>query len=135
MIMLKMTRDRHFFCYNTVMKPVLLLAAFILEMDAFAGFSTLPYIFEIDAFIKILLTLVLLIVLIAFWSTYMSPKASRKLGLVAHYFSKFVIYSVASITLLNLFGSTVGVTFIVAAAVDEALLCRHNAKKLVERHN
>lgn len=117
------------------MKPVLLLVAFILELTAFAGFSTLPYIFEIGAFMKILLTLLLLILLTAFWSTYMSPKASRKLELIAHYFSKFVIYSMASITLFNLLGTTVGTTFIITVFVDEALLYRYNAKKLVERQN
>ncbi len=101
---------------------MILLLAFILELIAFFAFAALAFVFELNTIIQIVMYILLLVLVIAFWSRFMSPRASKKLQGQKYYASKAVIYLIAAFVLFNTVNVTVAVLFIVIWLIDELLV-------------
>lgn len=105
---------------------ILLTLAFLLELVAFAAFSAVAFVFTANLPLRIISFVLLLALLILFWSIFMAPRAAKKLNIVPYYCVKLVIYAISTFVLFKMMGPGVGVAFILASLLDEALLHSHN---------
>lgn len=108
-----------------IMIHTFLAVAFILELIAFVFFSRAGEIFLAGKSLAIISFVFLFFIVIAFWGTYMAPRAARKLPRFWHCTAKAFIYGVAAISLGNLEGLGFASCFIFVAAVNELLLRKH----------
>jgi len=112
-------------------KSLFLALAFVLELIAFVSFGAIGYVFTMSLVLKIVIFIVLLILVITFWSVYMAPRAIKKLDTRTYYASKAAIYTVSAITIFGTHGVVLGTIFVALCLVDEAFLFRHNLEKPV----
>lgn len=101
---------------------ILLMLAFLLEIVAFGGFALVTELFLSDASKPNYAWFALLIVLVIFWSLFMSPKAIRRLPWRYYYPVKALIYAVAAVSIAWHLNIAIGLIFAVAALVTDALL-------------
>ena len=99
---------------------------FIFELVAFAAFASLGWLFPANQALHIMSFIILLGALITFWSIYMAPRALKKFSPVPYYGAKLIVYGLSAIVVYQLFNPTLGVLFMGATIIDEALLFRHN---------
>ncbi len=111
------------------MKFISLSAAFILELIAFVGFASAGFLLPVSNVFHIISFVVLLSILIVFWSLYMAPHASQKFSVVPYYVAKLLIYAIAAFMLLESKGAAICIIFILVFLTDELLLFKHNAAK------
>lgn len=104
------------------MQFIALAIAFILELIAFASFAALGWLAPADKIVRGVLVIVLLGVVITFWSLYMAPQASMKLNDGLYYLAKATIYLIAAIALYALGQQTWAGIFVAAVIIDEAIL-------------
>lgn len=116
--------------YNLAMKLVSLGLAFLLELVAFIFFSAIPFTFDIERYIQIAFTGIIFVVIILFWSRFMSPKANEKFGVTGYYLSKFFIYAASAYSIFELAHVSIFWVFVAAVLLDELLLLRHNMNSL-----
>src|SRR4051812_36168080 len=116
---------------------LLMLIAFLLELIAFFAFAGLALILGLNPIIQIVVYVLILSLLIAFWSRFMSPRAPNKLTVRKYYVSKAVIYFIAAFALFNIINPTVSLIFIVVWLTDETLIytLRSNEKQKVPVDN
>ena len=98
--------------------------AFIIELIAFIGFASASLLLPLQPVFQIIIGVILFIALITFWGIFMSPRASKKFGKKHYYLAKVVIYTIASVTIVNFWGMGFGLLFIATALVDEIVLLR-----------
>jgi hypothetical protein len=108
------------------MKATALAIAFLLELVAFVFFAGVSFTLHFGISVQIVVAVLLFVLLIAFWSIYMAPKAPRKVGIVAYYIYKSCIYAVSAYSLYAFVGLTALIVFVIAVALDEIILFRHN---------
>lgn len=111
------------------MKWIFLALAFVLEVIAWVAFSSLPFIFDISDTVQVIMAVVLLIAIIAFWAMYMAPKSSRKFGTKAYYVAKTLIYAVSAYVIFQSKGVKLGALFVVLTLISEVVLYKHNLEK------
>lgn len=111
------------------MQNINLFIAFILELIAFFGFAATGFALPINIWLQITITVLLFVLLVTFWSRYMSPKAPKKVGIATYYLIKFVIYSITTATIYQLMGQTQAIIFFALFIVNEGLLFRYNKRK------
>lgn len=108
------------------MKNIGLGLAFLLEIIAFFSFAGLGSLFHISSVLQAISFVVLLSLLILFWSLFMAPRAAKKLSVVPYYISKVMIFSLSALVIFEKQTVILGVLFVVACLLDEVLLFRHN---------
>ena len=101
---------------------VLLLIAFLLELVAFFSFASLALLLDINITLRVVLYLLLLSGVIAFWAIYMSPRAPNKFHGRKYYASEAIIYLIATFVLVNIFNIFVGAIFFLIWIADELFL-------------
>src|SRR5437764_775807 len=99
------------------MKVLGLTIAFVLELIAFAYFAGIAFTLNTGSYIQIILAIILLIILIAFWSLYMAPKATKKLRAPSYFSFKFCIYSISAYSVLRLTGEPYFYVFIIVVVL------------------
>jgi len=103
--------------------------AFILEIIVFVCFACIGFLIPIPFALQLILSLILLGCLIAFWGLYMSPKASKKLSRPHYYLAKIAIYSAAAIVILYTQNKVLGLLFIAVTVVDELVLLKKHSSQ------
>ena len=104
------------------MQFIALAIAFILELIAFVSFAALGLLAPADKIVRGILVVVLLGVVVTFWSLYMAPQASMKLDGGLYYLAKATIYLIALIPLYVLGQPAWAGAFALAVIIDEAFL-------------
>jgi hypothetical protein len=108
------------------MKNVALTLAFLLELVAFIAFAALGYLLPTGGIVKLVAFVVLLVLVITFWSVYMAPRAPHKLKGVQYHGAKAIVYVLAAVAIFARETPFLAVLFLVAYAVDEVALRKHN---------
>jgi hypothetical protein len=106
------------------MKNLLLTLAFLLELMAFAGFAGLGLLASTASLAQLMIAVLLFVLLIVFWSLFMSPKATHKFSLPWYYLAKAIVYGLAGFTISAKLGTGSAITFGALVIADEAALYR-----------
>lgn len=101
---------------------LLLLVAFLLELVAFFSFASLALMVEMNATLQLTLYILLLVIVVAFWSFFMSPRSPKKLQTKKYYLSKAIIYLIAAFVLANMTNPIIGTSFIIVWLVDDLII-------------
>lgn len=112
------------------MKNISLAAAFVLELLAFIYFSVIPFTLPLNEYLQLIFSGVLFVLLVIFWSQYMSPRAHNKFAITGYYLSKFSIYTISAYSIFELTSTNYFLVFVVVVVVDELVLLRHNVNSL-----
>lgn len=110
-------------------RSVLLLVAFMLELVVFVALPAVAFLMPLARGLQVPLAIALFTVLVLFWSRFMAPRASRRLGKAGYITSKAVIYGLACVVIVLYQGGLIGSIFSVATLVDELALMKQRAKK------
>ena len=92
-------------------KSLNLLLAFLLELVAVIGFSCIGFLIPYPTTLQSIISLLLLVCLILFWGRFMAPKAPKRVGLIAYYTIKSIIYCVAAVSIFHFYGLTLVILF------------------------
>jgi hypothetical protein len=80
------------------------MLAFLLEIVAFATFVLITELLPVSHTNQNVTWLIMLVLLLAFWSMFMSPKAKYRLDWSKYYPIKAIIYTVAAVSIYHHFG-------------------------------
>jgi Protein of unknown function (DUF2568) len=108
------------------MKSVALGIAFLLEIIAFISFACFGLLLPIAHSFQLLVSALLFLALIMFWSSYMAPRAPKKFKVTAYYLSKLLIYALAAVVLFQTQNLLFFIVFVMAVIIDEITLFEHN---------
>ncbi len=108
------------------MKPAVLAIAFLLELVAFVFFAAIAFTLPVEQYAQIIIAAILFAAVIAVWSLFMAPRASKKLMKLPYYLVKFCIYAVSAYSILMITGAFCFELFVALVILDEVLLYRHN---------
>lgn len=103
-----------------------LILAFLLEIIAFISFSAISFLLPVETLFQVIGAIVLFALLVAFWSRFMSPRASRKVNHTTYYLIKFIIYAIAAFAIFYLYGQFESILFFIVALLNDLLLFNHN---------
>lgn len=106
-----------------------LILAFVIEIVAFIGFAAISFLLPIETLFQAIGAIVLFALLVIFWSRFMSPKATKKVGLATYYLIKFILYGIAALTIFYLYGRFEGILFFTIALLNDLLLFKYNKKQ------
>ncbi|MGC4964270.1 YrdB family protein [Gordonia sp. DT218] len=101
------------------------LVVFLIELVALGAFASLGLAWCGTGVLGWVVTVVLLVAVITFWSLFMAPKAPRRFRPVPYYLAKAVIYLAAAYALYRA-APVAALIFVGVAAVSEPLFHRHN---------
>ncbi|NDZ92607.1 YrdB family protein [Streptomyces sp. SID6673] len=101
------------------------VVVFLIELVAFGAFASLGLAWCGTGVLGWVVTVILLVAVIAFWSLFMAPKASRRFGPVPYHLAKAVIYLAAAYALCRA-APIAALIFVVVAVISESLFHRHD---------
>lgn len=107
-----------------------LLLAFILEVIALFGFAGLGFLLPVSSPWRGVASLLLFIALVIFWGRFMAPTSSKKVGLRAYYIAKYIIYTLAAVTLAYVYTPFLSLGFMVISIINDAMLFGYNKQRL-----
>lgn len=106
-----------------------LILAFILEVIALLGFAAVGFLIPIETLFQIISALLLLVLLIAFWGRFMSPKAPKRVNLATYYLIKYVLYIIAAFTIFRFYGQFESILFLAISLLNDCLLFKYNKSR------
>lgn len=102
---------------------------FVVELVAFVAFACSVFLLPLHPILQIISSVILFIVLVTFWSTFMAPKAPKKFSSVTYYIVKVLIYAVSAYVIFHFYGLVLSIAFVVLAVLLEPFLYKHNLAK------
>ena len=105
-----------------MVKNIALTIALLLELVAFVSFASVSFLFPVNNALHITLFVVLMMVVITFWSAFMAPRARRRFIASKYYPAKLIIYAISAVAISGIEGLGLSVSFVAAVVIDELLL-------------